>query len=243
MGFSHIKFGRIVPKDRSYEDKYCFKKMMAVPTKKVEKNLLVPLSLRSFYDQGELGACVGYSCSWMMSIYNCLPKQQKYDAVWLYRQAQINDGFPETNPPNDTGTVVSAGFWVLNHLGHKKINENQPDINDGIMSYYWGQSSDDIRTAIAIGRPAVIGVSWFQEFMTPKRKNGEYWIGTSKNIGKSLGGHAIVVTAASDKRQAVKLQNSWGLSYPQVWLPYSMLDKLMVQDGEMCIAIDAPTSS
>jgi hypothetical protein len=242
MNFSHVKFGRKIPKDRSYEDKYCFKKMMVVPVKNVEKTLVVPLGLKSFYDQGDLGACVGFSSSWMMSIYNCNP-QQKYDAVWLYRQAQLNDGFDETNPPDDTGTVVSAAFWVLNHLGHKKIEENDPDINDGIMSYYWGQSSDDIRTGISIGRPAVIGINWPEEFMTPKRKNGEYWIGTSKNLGKSLGGHAIVVTAASDKRQAVKLQNSWGLLFPRVWLSYTMFDRLMSQDGECCISVDNPANS
>jgi hypothetical protein len=218
--------------------------MMAVPTKKVEKTLFLPLSLRSFYDQGELGACVGYSSSWMMSCYNSLPKQQKYDAVWLYRQAQINDGFPETNPPDDTGTVVSAAFWVLNHLGHKKINENDPDINDGIMSYYWGQSSDDIRTAIAIGRYAVLGLNWYESFMEPEKVNGEYWIGrNSKKLGRSLGGHAICSFSASDRKQSIKLINSWGKDYPIVNLPYSMLDKLMAQDGEMCIAVDAPASS
>jgi len=243
MNFSHVKFGRKIPKDRSYEDKYCFKKMMAVPVKNVEKTLIVPLGLRSFYDQGDLGACVGFSSSWMMSIYNCNP-QQKYDAVWLYRQAQLNDGFDETNPPDDTGTVVSAAFWVLNHLGHKKIEENDPDINDGIMSYYWGQSSDDIRTAIAIGRPAVIGINWYSGFFEPEKINGEYWIGRNKNkLGSNAGGHAICVTASSDRRQAVKLINTWGKDFPETWLSYSLFDKLMAQDGELCIGIDVPASS
>lgn len=230
--------GRREPKDRTYEDKYPISKLFGLigAVKSVERNLIIPYALRSYYNQGGYNACVGFSSSWMMSIYNCIP-QQKYDALWLYHQAQLNDNDNETSPENDVGTYVWAAMWALQHIGNKKQKEQNPDLKDGILSYYWARNTDDVRAAIAIGRPVVIGVNWYEQFMTPQTIKGEYWIG--KNIlTKSLGGHAICVYGASDKRQAFKLVNSWGLSYPMVWLPYKVFDRLMTEYGEACIAVD-----
>jgi hypothetical protein len=235
------QFGRLIPKDRSYETKYPFGKLMGVSgtVKSVERTLTIPLGLRSFYDQKDNNACTGFSASWMMSIYNCVP-QQKYDALWLYHAGQINDGDPYTDPASDNGGYVWAVFWALQHLGHKKMREANPDIRDGIISYYWARSADDVRAAIAIGRPVVIGVNWYEEFMSPQYIRGEYWIGKHPDLRKSLGGHAICIYGASDKRQAFRLINTWGLVYPQVWLPYKIFDRLMSEDGEAVAAIDNP---
>ena len=232
--------GRRVPKDRAYEDKHPLSKWagalgVGVP-KLVEKVLTLPYKLRNYYNQGGYNACVGYSASWMMSIYNCIP-QQKYDGLWLYHQASLNDNDPETSPENDVGTYVWAAMWSLEHIGNRKPKEANPDLRDGISSYYWAKNTDDVRTAISIGRPAVIGINWYNEFMLPQVLIGEYWIG--KNLlTKSLGGHAICVCGASDKRQAFKLINTWGLSYPIVWLPYTVFDRLMGEYGEACVAVD-----
>ena len=237
-----IKFGRKEPKDRNYEQKYSFRNMSPMSARTVERVLTVPLGLRTYYNQGNMGACVGFSASWMMSIYNCVP-QQKYDAVWLYKQAQTNDRDDYTDPNLDTGTYVWAAFWVLQHLGHKKKTESVSDLNDGVSSYYWGSKADDARTAIALGRPVVLGIPWYESMMNPSSIKGEYWIGNQTNVGNMLGGHAICCIGASDKKQAVKLINTWGLGYPQVWLPYKMLDRLMSEGGEMCIAIDNPKTT
>jgi len=242
MDITDIRFGRKEPINRDYEVKYPFKQLSTASARSVERTLTVPLGLRSYYNQGNTGSCVGYSTSWMMSIYNCIP-QQKYDAFWLYKQAQTNDNDPNTDPLLDTGTYVWASFWVLQHLGHKKTTEKNPDLNDGISSYYWGTSADDARTSIALGRPFVLGINWYDKMMNPKTIKGENWIGTDDNLGKSLGGHAICGIGASDKKQAVKLINSWGASWPQVWLPYKTLDRLMKEYGEMCIAIDNPKAT
>lgn len=235
------QFGRLIPKDRSYEAKYPVGKLLGASgaVKSVERTLIIPFGLRSFYDQKSYNACTGFAASWMMSIYNCIP-QQKYDALWLYHAGQENDNDPVTDPEADNGGYVWATFWALQHLGHKKLREANPDIRDGITAYYWAKSTDDVRAAIAIGRPVVIGVNWYEEFMAPLVYKGEYWIGKRPNLGKSLGGHAICIYGSSDKRQAHRLINSWGLSYPQVWLPYATFDRLMGEDGEAVIAIDNP---
>jgi len=247
---SDVKFGRRIPEDRSYEQKYDFKKLSAVAPTNVEKILKLP-NLVDFYCQGNMNACVGFSCSWMMSIFNqynikmrySRPKPAKpfeYDAVWLYTQARLNDGWPFNDPPKDEGTYLWAGFWTLQHLGLKKINENKPDLNDGLLSYYWSKNADGGRTAIDLGKPFAIGVDWYERFMTPKEIDGQFWIGTESSFGNMLGGHAICVYGASDEKQAFKLVNSWGKGYPTVWLPYKIFNTLMNQGGEMCVGIDNP---
>jgi len=239
-----MQLGRLIAKDRSYEDKYPSSKLFGVSgaaIKSIERNLIIPYALRSFYNQGSYNACVGFSSSWMMSIYNCIP-QQKYDAMWLYHQAQLLDGDSATSPENDVGTYVWAAMYALQKLGHKKLKENNPDMRDGVMSYYWATKTDDVRAAIALGRPVVIGINWYEEFMFPQLIKGEYWIGKGK-LTQSLGGHAICLFGASDNRQAFKLINSWGLVYPQVWIPYTIFDRLMTEYGEACIAVDNPKTT
>jgi hypothetical protein len=42
----------------------------------------------------------------------------------------------------------------------------------------------------------------------------------------------------SDRRQAVRLVNTWGLSYPYVWIPYRVVDRLIDEDGEAALVTD-----
>jgi hypothetical protein len=234
---SEQKFGRLPPKDRTHEATYSFAKLKLPAVASVEKTLHLP-PLRTYYDQGYLGSCVGASASWQTSIYNN-PPTRKYDWVWLYRRAQENDGDPTTNPPEDTGTYVWAAFWALNHLGHVQVvrGKNTPvNIRAGIQSYYWCKTVDEIRTAISMGRPIVLGINWYEDFMEPYKN----WIGIHQDWGEILGGHAICGYVASDKRDAIKLVNSWGTGYPLVWIPYKAVERLLSEDGECCVAIDRP---
>jgi hypothetical protein len=242
INIADIKFGRLIEKNRDYEDTYPFKSLIAdlhpeqkVQPLSVERILRLP-ALQSYYNQGDEGACVGYSASWQTSYYNNAPLQ-KYDARWLYKQAQANDNNPLTDPAKDTGTFVWAAFWVLRHLGHKKLNETKPDINDGLLSYYWGKTADDGRRAISIDRPFVIGINWYESFMQPEKNGSDYWIGKNQ-LGKLCGGHAIIVRGASDVRQSLYLTSTWGWEYPSIWLSYDMFNKLMKEDGEMCVGVD-----
>lgn len=232
------QFGRKEPKDRGYEQKYPIRMLLgAAQVKSVERVLPFSAALQTFYDQKQYQACVGFSTSIMMSLYNA---RQKYDALWLYHQAQANDDDPTTDPSVDAGAYVWAAFKTLQKIGHKNVREKAPDMKDGILSYYWATSTDEARAAIAIGRPVVIGVNWYEEFMAPKLIGGEHWIGMSHDIGNSLGGHAICLNGASDKRDAFKLAPSWGMGYPSVWLPYAIFDRLMREGGEACVGVDNP---
>jgi len=189
--------------------------------------------------------CTGFSASWVMSLLNKLAIHLGYDAFWLYRQAQLVDG--NRNTPPQEGSTIRAAFDTLKNKGHVIENirtrlSNGPDVKEGVKIYRWAQTIDDIRAAINQRIPCVLGCNWYSEFDRPvMRKRGaitEYWIGTRSDWSSIRGGHAICINGASDSRQAVKLRNSWGKSYPPVYISYTSLQRLIGEAGEVGIPTD-----
>lgn len=251
------KLDRLKPGIWTHYEKFGLRAMTAVeevlPIPDVVEHILdVPRSMREVYDQGREGACVGYSESWAQSIYNRL----RYGAIWLYREAQRIDEWPGENYD---GTSVRAGFEVLRTRGHRQLRGQlmkPEDVGHGITAYRWTKSSDDVRAAIAAGKPVTLGINWYRQFSSPlqvRRLDDQGkpltefgierydWVigGLGVQWGPIDGGHAITVVGASDQRQAFALCNTWGFSYPFiVWLPYSAFTRLMNEDGEAGIVTD-----
>jgi hypothetical protein len=227
------QFGWIPPTAEKQADNDCYqlRRIYAAPLT-VEKQFAYPAYVRD-YDQGQTGACTGYSSTWAMSIYNA----KKYNPMWLYRRGQDTDGDPRTKDDDDGG-YIWAVMDVLRKEGHALSGSTSPVKAEGIQSYYWCKSIDDIRSAIDAYRVPVFGIYWYNEFMQPRTINGEYWIGTKSSWGQILGGHAICCIAASDQRQAVRLLNSWGSGYPPVWISYASITKLLSQQGECAVGLD-----
>jgi len=70
-------------------------------------------------------------------------------------------------------------------------------------------------------------------------RNSDWWIREKQRPQDVvLGGHAVCLYGASDKRQAFRLKNSWGRSFPLVWLPYSRMEMLLRDQGEAVVAVD-----
>lgn len=93
-----------------------------------------------FYDQGSEGACVGFGASRAMSLLN----RKRYDAPWLYREAQRIDEWGDT-PPQE-GTSVRAGLEVLRTLGHRVVLRNRVSpvtAQEGISAYRWSTSVEE----------------------------------------------------------------------------------------------------
>lgn len=240
---------RIPPTDFKHVQKYLFRAVAPKTVANVEDRLSLPY-WHWQHDQGREGACVGFALSFMMSILNeqqarAIPQKpyvHKYNSRWLWSEAKRIDEWPETNPGDDNGTSVRAGCDVLRTLGHQRILgkvTNQADISQGIKENRWAITVDEIRTAISQGIPVVLGIDWMSNFDNPKLKGRDYWIGEG-DLGYVRGGHAICVYGASDKRQAFALKNSWGKSYPLVWIPYKVVGELIQADryGEACLVTD-----
>lgn len=94
----------------------------------------------SFYDQGYEGACVGFGVSRMMTLLN----RHRYDARWLYREAQKYDEWPGESYE---GTSVRAGLDVVRDQGHRRVHgdHSQPTSrDDGIREFRWATDVTDV---------------------------------------------------------------------------------------------------
>jgi hypothetical protein len=257
--------GRVQPLDFVHVDKYPFKTVAPSTVMTVERVLALP-SWHWSHDQGREGSCVGHGCAMERAITNSTQNKilralrlytRRYDPLDLWNEAKLIDEFPETQPGDDNGTTVRAGYDVLRDRGPRRIalggiklnasgdpvvddqHERAPDIDEGVIRTRWATTVDEIRTAIAEGIPVVIGVDWFSNFDDPISFGVDKWIGRAgwQNTGVR-GGHCVCLYGASDKRQAFKMKNSWGRSYPLVWLTYNAMGGLLGRNGEAALTTD-----
>ena len=244
-----LNLGLIAPKDDKlpYVLKYRFSKKILSwgldTTTPVNKAFYYPLDLVDWYNQKTLNGCVGYSCSWLSTMLNIMETGNvyKYDATWLYHTAQLTDRDKNTDPARNNGAYLWAGLDVLRKVGHRKIMNSvvlEPNIYEGITSYYWIKTIAELRAAYLIDRPVVFGLPWYDSFFNPKKIDGEWWIGENLFWGKSKGGHAIISVEISDNLNAIRLLSTWGMDYPPVWISYKNLKKLLNKGGEAAVAID-----
>lgn len=233
--------GRRVPTDNIHVDRYPVR--LATVDVVAERSLVLNSDWIRKYDQGVEGACVGFASSYAMSLLN----RRFYDARWLYQQAQLIDEWGDTPPAE--GTSVRAGMDVLRLQGHRRLyaGTSQPAVmEEGIEANRWARNVDEVRACLAMGVPVVLGIDWFTAFDRPEqRRTGRYgglewWIGAAgvASLGRLRGGHAICAYAVSDRRQGIRLVNSWGERYPRVWLPYDVLDYLLRRAGEATVITD-----
>lgn len=226
--------GRRIPTDFDHVAKYPFSALMDTTVATVEKRLKLP-HWHWQHDQGREGACVGYGSSMMMSIMN---HNHKYDCRWLWNEAKKIDEWSDTNPGDDNGTSVRAACDVLRVQGHVRVRQSLPALEEGISANRWALTVDEIRTAISQGIPCSIGVNWYSNFDSPVKTNKvDYFIGRG-DLGDIRGGHCLCIYGASDRRQAFRLKNSWGRSYPLVWLPYETMQRLIDEQGEATLVTD-----
>jgi len=102
-----------------------------------------PRSWYYYYDQGEEGACVGFGSSRAMSLI----ERVRFDARWLYHEAQLVDAWDDTPP--EEGTSVRAAFDILRSKGHVKVGRGNvsaltSDLNYGISVNRWAKTVDEV---------------------------------------------------------------------------------------------------
>ena len=218
---------------------------LVMPPMGTEKSLGLPWWWKQ-HDQGAEGACVGFGCSAMMSVTNHYQRLQstgrdityRYASRWLYLEAQGIDEWPETPP--EEGTSVRAGAEILRARGHRRVQGGVAGPENpahGIAAYRWATVVDEVRAAIYSGLAVAIGVNWYSNFDTPVLYDKELWIGRG-GLGGIRGGHCVCILRMSDRREAFRLMNSWGAFYPPVWLPYTVLQRLIDEWGEVVAITD-----
>jgi hypothetical protein len=258
--------GRRPPPDWRHVERHPFSAVAPATVADVERVLRLPTWHRT-HDQGVQGSCVGHGAAMERAITNSTQNrvllalrayQRRYDPLDLWDQAKLVDGFADTNPGDDNGTTVRAAYDVLRARGPRRIklagialandgrpyitdtSEGRPDPGAGVAANRWATTVDEIRTAIAAGLPVTIGVDWLSDFDDPVQyQTGEWWIGkTGWERTAVRGGHCVCLYGASDRRQAFRMKNSWGRSYPLVWLTYDAMGGLLGRDGEAVLVAD-----
>lgn len=228
--------GRHKPADYEHVNAYAAAAVIKPTVTVIEHEIQLISGYRPLYDQGQEGACTGFSGSWVMSLLN----RRYYDAEWLYQQARLAD--PIDAP--DGATVRGVGR-VLKAQGHRHRTragvDDPPVLKDGIAAYRWAQPNragiNEIRTAIGLGIPVQFGIDWYEADYAPQHVKAESWIGVGDR-GELAGGHAICAYGVSDTRQAFRLVNSWGVGYPPVWISYDEIERRLVEGGEAMIVTD-----
>lgn len=255
--------GRKVPTDWRHVERYPLRSLAYMTVAKVKYTLSLP-SWHWSHDQGFEGSCVGHGIVMERSITNTrqnrlmqfLFPSRRYDPIHVWNQAKRIDEWPDTNPGDDNGTSVRAGYdicrtqglsrvakMVLDETGRPVPIEARPvNLAEGILYNRWAWTIDEIRTAISLHIPVSIGVNWYSNFDRPIEKPGmfgrtDHWIGEGL-LGNIRGGHCLTIYGARDDRQAFKLKNSWGRGYPLVFMPYSVMERLLHEDGEAALVTD-----
>lgn len=189
---------------------------VVVPDHKVWKHGII-------LDQGEEGACVGFSwTAWE----NCAPigrkvQQDNTYAFGWYQRAKEIDPWPGTDYD---GTAVSAGADVARE-------------RNTIERYLWAGSKEEIDAWLLTKGPVVVGSDWF--YSMDDVGAGGYIRVEPKS--RNRGGHAYLLIGKRDGRYV--FQNSWGESYGDDGLFYmngENFKKLVAYgNAEFCTALQS----
>lgn len=175
-------------------------------------------TLKTRLDQGQDGACVGFSWTHELAATPRVYKVDNAYAEGVYHDAQKND---EWAGENYSGSSVLGGAKALVTRGDMK-------------EYRWAMSVDDIILAIGHLGPGVLGTNWYKDMFRPDSN------GFVKPTGAFSGGHAIIIRGVNVSEKYVLLTNSWGASWGKggdCKISFQDLDYLLQNQGEFCIPI------
>lgn len=182
----------------------------------------------AFLDQGSEGACVGFGWThWLND--GPVTRSGYFDAAYareLYKEAQVVDEWPGEAY---SGTSVRAGVKVLQHRGF-------------VTNYVWAFTLSEVVQTLLEGGPVVVGTNWYDSMDSPDAV-GFIHLNASSRL---RGGHCYVLNGINVDQEKVRLKNSWGPTWGnkgRAWLSFSSLDRLIREDGEACLAIEATAGS
>lgn len=175
------------------------------------------------FDQKRTSSCVAHAWTAAM-VLGPLSQGQDIDILAFYRRMLEIDEF---EGEADEGTSTRAGAKVFQEHGF-------------ISEYRWGRKAVDARQWMQreAGGPVIIGVNWYTSMFKPDA--GGYLRITTDSV--PAGGHEVVLCGYSLWRDAFRGLNSWGRwgqhGNGQFWLESALLDRLMEEDGDMCMPLE-----
>lgn len=191
-------------------------------------------SCPAWLDQGQEGACVGFSWSHELAAYPVAVKGLDNEfARGVYKDAQRLDEWPGEEY---SGTSVLAGAKAVAAKGY-------------LDEYRWAFGVDDALRALGYQGPVVVGIPWYESMFQPRPS------GLVEVTPGGGGGHAILVRGVSLKARlqgeggpmaVVRLRNSWGRDWGvdgDCYVRVEDFDALLQAKGDCCVPVvrrDAP---
>lgn len=210
------RLGRIPQFDEKSRN---FHIMSIMEAEQVKKPRSYTWSVNKWLDQGNEGACVGFSWTHELVARPVIYKSATNAyASKVYNLAKTLDQWPGSDYD---GTSVLAGAKAIQSLGH-------------ITEYRWAFGLEDLILAVGYKGPAVLGINWYDD-MFDTDNNGFVHVS-----GEIAGGHAILCNRVNVKLKEFSLWNSWGPKWGQngtCKVSFDDMDRLLSEDGEACIPI------
>lgn len=217
----HVRLARI----RQFDENSRNYPIRAIVKKKDQRSYTWPCL--QHLDQGEEGACVGFSIAHELIAKPACIKgvTAQFATEKIYWEAQRNDpweggSYPGAKPVYE-GTSILEGIKVVHKLGY-------------IKEYRWGFSLDDLIMAVGHCGPAVVGINWYEGMFNP------YACGHLHVTGELAGGHAILCKGVNVKTRHFILHNSWGPKWGHrgdAKITWDEMDRLLHEGGEAVIPI------
>lgn len=173
----------------------------------------------TWLDQGQEGACVGFSWSHELAGRPKVVKNITNDSARkVYNRARQLDEWPGESYD---GTSVLAGAKAIQETGYVK-------------EYRWAFGLNDLILAVGYQGPAVLGVNWYEGMFDTDQK------GFIHVTGDIAGGHAIICHGVNVKEKYFKLHNSWGKDWGvngECKISFDDMNRLLREYGEACIPV------
>lgn len=175
-------------------------------------------------DQGQVGSCTGNAAAQALNHkpFHVIgtPCLTEADALDLYHNATVLDGYPGTYPPDDTGSSGLAVAKAAQRAGR-------------ITSYLHAFGLDHVLSA-AMSGPLICGTDWYDGMFTPDST------GTVHPTGSVAGGHEYVLDGVDLGRQRLRFLNSWSVNWGirgRFYVSFSDFSALLAGGGDAVLFV------
>lgn len=176
---------------------------------------------KSWLDQGQEGACVGFAFTHELAARPAEVIGLENDhARKVYKTAQTLDIWPGENYE---GTSVLAGAKAIMQLYPKAY-----------QGYKWAFNMNEVIQTLGYFGPIVLGINWYTGMFSPDAD------GYIKVKGSIAGGHAILANAINVRKERIHLRNSWGKDWGKnggCYISFSDLERLLSENGDACVPV------
>lgn len=188
-------------------------------------------SLNLWLDQGEEGACTGFSRAHnMASTPRALKGVTEALAHQIYQRAKVLDDY--SGEDYEGSSVIGAVKAAVEM--------------EYVVEYHWGFTLEEFLLGMTYAGPATIGCNWYPDMRDPDMRGYIHPTG-----GPPDGGHAILIlgqqlipgvgTPYDLDQSYVIWHNSWGKTWGlqgRAKMTLREFDKLRLEDSEVCFSTD-----